>query len=615
MKSKILINNRIVDIPLKIWYYISYYYNHERMIQMKWYRYFILTFFSLLLISLIFNFNEKVSLKNNEILKISKLSEKVKTFSIQVNDLNKFTPYMNSSYIDKRFDEISIGIKNDNDLLPFISQDYTDYLKTTVVSFEKDKLNRELPKLHSKLLLVKKNLIDSIRNLQKKRNNLFVLLILSTVLFLILEFLKIDSSNKKISRYLNNILFKQYDFDIHYSNVPYIDNTLDEIRKVRDNLKILDNSINVTLKGYSLLEVLEEIFNNSDFKKYLNFERIGFAQVEKEFIIAGISLSNAAQLKLKRGFKINISDSESLRHIIDTKEIRIINDLEKHYMSHPNSVSTRLILEEGFKSSLTAPLYKGNGKIIGILFFSSTKKNSYNEIDKYKISSLIDILSSVFEKNMLIEDLVTNSALTFVKLVEGKDPETSNHLERMAHYSRIIAKSLSKNEKYRDIIDYYYLDTLYKYAPLHDIGKVGIPDNILLKPGRLTPEEFEVMKEHTKIGARVLNFYQNNLKRYDLPVFNTAVEIAISHHEKWDGSGYPLGKKGEDIPLSGRIIAVADVFDALSSKRIYKDAFPFEKSVEIIKDMSGSHFDPEIVQSFMDSLNSIRDIYNELKEV
>lgn len=183
------------------------------------------------------------------------------------------------------------------------------------------------------------------------------------------------------------------------------------------------------------------------------------------------------------------------------------------------------------------------------------------------------------------------------KLAESRDPETGAHLERVQRYCRILAEYLQKCPRYAEQIDDNFVDLICRTSPLHDIGKVSIPDNILLKPGRLTEDEFEVMKTHTTRGADTI---KSLLHEFPNTCFlQMALEIIISHHEKWDGSGYPYGLSGEQIPLSGRIMAIADVYDALTSKRVYKEAFSHEKAKQIIVDDSGSHFDPDMVDAFV----------------
>jgi putative two-component system response regulator len=165
----------------------------------------------------------------------------------------------------------------------------------------------------------------------------------------------------------------------------------------------------------------------------------------------------------------------------------------------------------------------------------------------------------------------------------------------MSHYSRRLARELGWEEEHADRMLYA--------SPMHDVGKIGVPDRILQKEGSLTEEEFEQIKKHTTIGHRILSGSENEIMKL-------SARIALTHHEKWDGSGYPEGLSGEDIPRAGRVVAIADVFDALTSARPYKEAFSIEKSLGIIHDDRGSHFDPEVVDAFDDGLEDILDIKN-----
>jgi putative two-component system response regulator len=186
---------------------------------------------------------------------------------------------------------------------------------------------------------------------------------------------------------------------------------------------------------------------------------------------------------------------------------------------------------------------------------------------------------------------------SLAKLAESRDTETGAHLERMREYCRVLANELSHQEKYRDQVDGDYVQLIYMTSPLHDIGKVGIPDKILLKEGPLTAEEFEVMKRHAVIGSETLDAAASAYP--EAKFLCMARDIARSHHERFDGSGYPDGLRGERIPLCGRIVALADVYDALTTKRVYKPAFSHEKSREIVIDGIGSHFDPDLVRAFL----------------
>jgi putative two-component system response regulator len=183
------------------------------------------------------------------------------------------------------------------------------------------------------------------------------------------------------------------------------------------------------------------------------------------------------------------------------------------------------------------------------------------------------------------------------KLAEFRDKDTGTHLERMREYSRILADELSRWPKYESVIDGDYVQLIYLTSPLHDIGKVGVPDSVLLKPARLTPEEFEVMKQHTLIGGDTLRAVAEGAPTAQFLVM--AQDIAMTHHERFDGRGYPSGLAGGQIPLCGRIVALADVYDALRSKRVYKSDFTHETARSTIVQESGKQFDPDIVQAFL----------------
>jgi putative two-component system response regulator len=184
-------------------------------------------------------------------------------------------------------------------------------------------------------------------------------------------------------------------------------------------------------------------------------------------------------------------------------------------------------------------------------------------------------------------------------LAETRDNETGDHIRRTQHYLRALAVNLRGSAKFKDFLNEGTIELLYKSAPLHDIGKVGIPDTILMKPGKLSFDEFEIMKTHTTLGRDAIIGAE---KRLDSPnsFLSLAREIAWSHHERWDGAGYPRGLSGLDIPIAARLMGVPDVYDALISERVYKPAFTHESAVSIIREGSGSQFDPDIVEAFLD---------------
>lgn len=199
--------------------------------------------------------------------------------------------------------------------------------------------------------------------------------------------------------------------------------------------------------------------------------------------------------------------------------------------------------------------------------------------------------------NERIMDMQYKTIIGMANLIESRDGDTGKHVKRTSMYVKMLAESLVSNGYYTDILTPEYIDNLCKASPMHDIGKIHIPDKILQKPGKLTDEEFEIIKGHTVEGGKAIYAALGEIEEKEY--LEMAYNVAMYHHEKWDGNGYPEHRSGADIPLCARIMAVADVFDALLSKRCYKEAFPFRKSCEIIEESSGTHFDPAIVDVFM----------------
>ena len=202
--------------------------------------------------------------------------------------------------------------------------------------------------------------------------------------------------------------------------------------------------------------------------------------------------------------------------------------------------------------------------------------------------------------------------LGLAKLAEYRDEGTGTHLERIREYAKMLAQEMQNIPGLANYITREYIDDIFQSSILHDIGKVGIPDAILLKPGRLTAEEFEVIKRHATLGGDAIRAIESRIKESSFLLMGK--EIAYHHHEKWDGSGYPQGLKGDEIPLSARIVALADVYDALTTKRFYKEAYSHEKSKQIILNLKDSHFDPQVVEAFVKLENAFNRIREEKLE-
>lgn len=229
-------------------------------------------------------------------------------------------------------------------------------------------------------------------------------------------------------------------------------------------------------------------------------------------------------------------------------------------------------------------------------------RQAQNIIESYN-KTLEEVVLERTKELILTRDTTIHA---LIGLLEVRNIESGNHTKRTQYMIRILSEHLSLRPEYMDLLTKDYITELFNTSPLHDIGKVGIPDCILLKPGKLDVDEFEIMKKHTSFGVEALSY---NISDGKVPSFiKTAIEVAGTHHERYNGSGYPHGLKGVEIPLSGRLMAIVDVYDAITSERVYKPAFDHEYAMDIIKNESGKHFDPDLVCAFIEIEQQILNI-------
>ena len=255
-------------------------------------------------------------------------------------------------------------------------------------------------------------------------------------------------------------------------------------------------------------------------------------------------------------------------------------------------------LDPDLRSQLAIPILSKRGPA-GLIEIGSREPGAFTPQDMQLCGMLVDQLAFSLENIQLLEELTaTRDAVIhgMALLAESRDGHIGGHLNRICAYSEHLARRLSRMPRYRGAVDGKFVETIARSAALHDIGKVGIPDSILLKPGKLSPNEYEVMKTHSTIGASLLEeLMQNHGSFYMLQM---GAEVAAGHHEHWDGGGYPRKLEGERIPLSARIVAICDVYDALTSRRVYKGAMEHQKAFDFVVERAGSQFDPYLVEIF-----------------
>ena len=318
-------------------------------------------------------------------------------------------------------------------------------------------------------------------------------------------------------------------------------------------------------------------------------KELAFQNAEKEKLAAELVIANK-----ELAFQNAEKDKRAAELIIANKELAFQNAEKDKRAAELIIANKELAFQNAEKDKRAAELIIANKELA---LQNAEKIKRAIERKELEINN-IDLQQMVEEKIRVVLESQMETIFALAKLAEARDEDTGDHLKRIQIYCRLIAEKLSLNSNYKDRINAEFIDNLQKASPLHDIGKVGIRDVILLKPGKLTKEEFQEMKQHTLIGANTLEeVYQNYPSNYFIKV---GIEIARSHHEKWDGSGYPDGLCGEEIPLSAQIMALVDVYDALRSKRVYKEAYSSNETKRIIIEASGKHFNPIIVDTFLE---------------
>lgn len=351
----------------------------------------------------------------------------------------------------------------------------------------------------------------------------------------------------------------------------------------RKNILIIDDSSDDVALMSSLLKDLYKTKIATDADKAI---QIAFSENPPDLILIDNITSGMVGYELCRHFKKSP----------ETDDIPII-----FLGSQAGIENQKMVFELGAEDFIAKPLDP-------LIFLARIKTHLHlkhnRDVLKNKTEHLEKELAKRTKEMAKIQD-VTLVALGAI--AETRDIETGKHTRRIQHYVKLLATKLKSHSRFKVFLTENTIIMLFKSAPLHDIGKIGIPDYILLKPGQLTPDEFDIMKTHTTIGRDAILTVEKHLGT-PASFLHFAHEIAYTHHEKWNGKGYPEGLSGDDIPVPGRIMAVADVYDALISRLVYKPPYSHEESVDIIKEASGIHFDPDIVSAFLELADQFNDI-------
>jgi HD-GYP domain-containing protein (c-di-GMP phosphodiesterase class II) len=302
-----------------------------------------------------------------------------------------------------------------------------------------------------------------------------------------------------------------------------------------------------------------------------------------------------------------LADSVTLQEILKAGRPRVVNDLDV-FQGAPAEHARRIAAQK-YGASYSMPMYL-NGEFFGFLFFNSYRKQVFDEL----VLSYLDMVGHLLSLLVINEMSSTRNLVATVKtaadIAQHRDFETGAHLDRMANYARLIARDVAKKHQLGDDL----VEHIFLFSPLHDIGKIGIPDSILLKPAKLSDEEFSLMKTHALKGAEIIDRMLENFGLDELPHVETLRNIALLHHEALNGSGYPNGLVDEEIPIEAKIVAVADVFDALTSARPYKEAWSNDEAFALLREMAGSKFDHDCVEALIAARAEVEAVQRRFRE-
>ncbi len=291
-------------------------------------------------------------------------------------------------------------------------------------------------------------------------------------------------------------------------------------------------------------------------------------------------------------YSTKLSDAGWLDELRRTRRSRVIDALGPSVLGdQPHSLR---IGAADYKASYTVPIFD-ESSFLGFVFFNADESHVFGESVTRQLDLFVKIISLMVENTLRSVDVLVGGLHLLREISRFRDDETNNHLSRMSYYSELIARRIAADIGRDDD----WVEHVRLFAPLHDIGKIATPDTILFKPDKLTEAESGVMREHAAKGAAILSALIESLSLKQVPHIGSLLNIARHHHERWDGKGYPDGLSGEDIPIEARIIKVADVFDALTSKRCYKEAWPLEKAAQFLREGAGTQFDPRCVEALL----------------
>ena len=336
-------------------------------------------------------------------------------------------------------------------------------------------------------------------------------------------------------------------------------------------------------------------------------DRIAVATYDPETDLVKTFIHSSHDSNPLSNYEAKLSESDSLMQVVNTSMPRVTNDLSIYLpATHEH---TRRIAAQHYGASYTLPMFTNN-VFFGFVFFNSYDKDVFVPAVLPTLDVFGHLIASLIINELTLIKTLLSTIKTARDMTNERDPNTGAHLDRMSRFARLIAKELAPKFNFDD----EYIEHVFLFAPLHDIGKIGVPDRILLKPGKLDEEEYAEMKTHAVKGRQIIDMLLLNYGLDGVQRIDVLRNIAKYHHEQFDGSGYPEGLKGASIPIEARIIAVADVFDALTSRRPYKEAWSNDEAFTALEQFSGNQLDPDCVQALVKNRAQVEQIQQRFLE-
>jgi len=342
-------------------------------------------------------------------------------------------------------------------------------------------------------------------------------------------------------------------------------------------------------------------------KKSPFIARISLALYDPETKILKTYIHSSGDDNPLGNYQTLLDNAPSLKECLERGQPRVINNITTTVQSDKRHQQN--LGKQGYASSYTIPMFS-NDEFFGFLFFNSFEKNVFDEDVMETLDLHAHLIASTIINEMSSIKTLTAAIKTTAQFTHRRDPETGSHLERMSRFSRLIAQALAEKHK----LDDHYIEHIFMFAPLHDVGKIAIPDHILHKPDKLSDDEMEIMKTHAIKGKEIIDDLLKNFNLGNINHTDILRNIAADHHEKINGLGYPEGKAGDAVPLEARIIAVADIFDALTNERVYKKAWNNDVAFAALKQMAGEDLDEDCVNALIQQRKEVEEIQQLFKE-